>query len=263
MRRFARERFSVWRCAGCRSVHAIEDVDLAHYYAGYPAHAAGLDWKRRLTYSRLLARLRDGGLDRGGKVLDYGCGSGALVSYLGERGYRASGYDRFAAEFADPATLADRYDCIVCQDVVEHVDEPNELMSELRSLLAPGGFVSVGTPDASHVDLGRADGFSHDLHQPYHRHLYSVEALKEIAPSLGLEVVRVYPTMYANTWMPGVNLRFLRHYLACQDDTFDVLSEPLRLGRLALWTPKSICLALFGSLLDPGTDVTVLLRPRP
>ena len=36
VRAFVLERFWVWRCSLCGSIHAGEDLDLAPYYAGYP-----------------------------------------------------------------------------------------------------------------------------------------------------------------------------------------------------------------------------------
>ena len=32
VRAFAAERFALWRCAGCQSIHARDEVDLDRYY---------------------------------------------------------------------------------------------------------------------------------------------------------------------------------------------------------------------------------------
>ena len=68
VRAFRYEMFAVWRCTECHSIHAQDDVDLAHYYAGYPVFDAALDWKLRTVYGSMLKRLVDAGLKPGDKV---------------------------------------------------------------------------------------------------------------------------------------------------------------------------------------------------
>src|SRR5689334_15648087 len=76
VRAFRDERFAVWRCAECRSIHASDEVDLDHYYRGYPVFAAELDWKLEVVYGGMLRRLTAAGLRPEHRILDYGCGRG-------------------------------------------------------------------------------------------------------------------------------------------------------------------------------------------
>ena len=76
---FRGESFAVWRCAECKSIHAEDAVDLAHYYARYPVFDAALDWKLYVVYGGMLQRLERAGLTKSHRVLDYGCGSGILA----------------------------------------------------------------------------------------------------------------------------------------------------------------------------------------
>jgi 2-polyprenyl-3-methyl-5-hydroxy-6-metoxy-1,4-benzoquinol methylase len=260
VRRFRDEDFEVWRCAACRSIHAAEPVDLAHYYAGYPIFAAALDWKLYVVYGSLLKRLRRAGLAHDQRILDYGCGSGLLVRFLNEQGYAgAVGYDEYAAGFHDAQRLAQRYDCVVCQDVIEHVDDPLALLSSFDSMLEPGGLISVGTPDAAALDLQRAEDYVHALHLPYHRHILSLAALVRAGQKLGWSLVRSYDTMYNNTLFPTMNPRFVLHYVRAHDDVFDLVAEPPR-ANLKLMTPASVFFALFGYFFDRHTDIQVIFR---
>jgi hypothetical protein len=109
-REFEHERFAVWRCPRCRCIHAFGDVDLDRYYRRYGLHETGLDLLERVFYRNKLRFIRRFvPLDRGGPVLDFGCGNGVFVEYLRRRGYTdVAGYDPYSASHADPGVLGRR-----------------------------------------------------------------------------------------------------------------------------------------------------------
>lgn len=258
VRRFVRERFRLWRCPACRSIHARDAVDLAAYYAHYPFFGRTLDGTLRRAYRGLLRRLTDAGLDPNARVLDYGCGSGLLTQFLRESGFEAVGYDPYSAAFADERVLARPADCLIAQDVIEHAEDPLDLLSRLDGLVAPGGLVFLGTPNASRIDLARAEAFVHPLHQPYHRHIFAAEALHAATGRLGWRLVRSYSTPYTNMRFPS--LAFMQHYMRCFDDTLDALFER-RLNSLKLWlNPKTYFLGLFGAWFCSDADLVAIYR---
>jgi 2-polyprenyl-3-methyl-5-hydroxy-6-metoxy-1,4-benzoquinol methylase len=262
VRAFRQERFAVWRCGQCRSIHASDEVDLAHYYAGYPVHDAQLDWKLNVVYGGMLKRLRKAGLRPEHRILDYGAGKGLLVRYLQSQGYaNVAGYDRYAEGYDDPSVLRGPYDCIVSQDLIEHVEDPNALLAELSAMTTPGGIVSIGTPDATALDLKRPEDYVHALHLPSHRHILSKSALEAAGQRAGLEVLQHYDTMYNNTLFPTMNPRFVLHYVRCRDDVFDLVVEPVKLTWKML-TPLTPFFALFGYFFDRHTDIQIVFR-RP
>jgi 2-polyprenyl-3-methyl-5-hydroxy-6-metoxy-1,4-benzoquinol methylase len=262
VRAFREEWFTVWRCGCCGSLHARDAVELGPYYVDYPFRRERLDALVRLVCRTLWHRLRRAGLERRHRILDYGCGSGCLVEYLRARGHaQVWGYDAYSGFAGTPDVLGAQYDAIIAQDVVEHVEDPRALLEELGKLAARGALIAVGTPDAAAVDLARAERFVHQLHQPYHRHLFSRSALLAAGEALGWRVERVYGSHYTNTWVPMVNMRFGLHYARCFDDTVDLAFDPVRLSP-SLLTPRALALALFGGLRPPPSDVLVVFR-RP
>ena len=95
------------------------------------------------------------------RILDYGCGHGALVGYLSKLGFSAEGVDLAKAAItkaqtrypglsfqllSDWAPDRDAFDICVCFEVLEHVFEPRSLLEKLYDLLKPGGHLALSTP---------------------------------------------------------------------------------------------------------------------
>lgn len=70
--------------------------------------------------------------------LDFGCGTGPVISkLLLDQGYKIEQYDPFFRD--QPGLLDEKYDYIVCSEVIEHFREPAKEFKLLRALLNPGG----------------------------------------------------------------------------------------------------------------------------
>jgi len=266
VRAFASEHFEVWRCPACRSIHAAREVDLPHYYARYPFHRladGGTSGPLRIMYGNLARRLTDAGCDARSAILDYGCGSGGFLALLRERGFAAAvGFDEYEPSFADRAVLERSYDCVLAQDLIEHVADPRALVATLHALVRPGGVILIGTPDATHLDLGHPERHLHSLHQPYHRHVLSEAALHALGAERGWKLRKHYREMYSNTRVPFVNAAFLQHYFRSFDDNVDLALDPPDLSNWKLWTPKTLWLGLFGSFTPPRCDMMAVFE-RP
>jgi len=67
----------------------------------------------------------------------------SLIKELGREGYNVRCVDALS-----DIDLGERFDVVVCGDVIEHVDNPVKLLQFARRHLAPGGRVLVSTPNA-------------------------------------------------------------------------------------------------------------------
>lgn len=264
VRKFAREQFVVWRCPHCKSIHARDAVDLAHYYADYPFHKLGqskVDWMLTAMYGNAMKRLMRAGIGPEHAILDYGCGGGLLIKFLAARGFvQAQGYDEYSEPYRDASVLKLTYDCVTTQDLIEHVPEPRALARTLDGLARPGGVIVIGTPNAEAIDLAHPETRVHALHQPYHRHILSKTALFALGRDMGWELLHYYPTQYSNTRIPFVNTSFLIHYFRAFDDNVDLAIEPIHLNSWKVWSPATLAHALLGSFWAPETDVAAIFR---
>ncbi len=260
VRKFADRRFGVWRCGNCRSIHSTDVVDLAPYYKDYPFQRQQADFAWRLIARNYVRRLKRAGFTRGHSLLDYGCGSGLLINRLSAQGYLdVHGFDAYTEAFADRGSLQRTYDFVVLQDVIEHVEEPAELLDEVVALTAPGGAIVIGTPNADELDLRTPHNYVHSLHQPYHLHVLSAPALRDLAQARGLAVEGFYSVYYCDTFVPFATLRFCTHYARLFDDTLDLAFDPYRFT-WRLLTPKALLLAFLGHLRPPRTEMMFVFR---
>src|SRR3954462_1757419 len=99
-------------------------------------------------------------LPDGGRVLEVGSGCGALAMRMRDAGIDVVPTDldpphdwiaRLALD--DPEGTADTrgpFDLVVCVETLEHVENPRQVLRQIRSLLRKGDRLLVSTPNVSH-----------------------------------------------------------------------------------------------------------------
>ncbi len=265
VRAFKGETFKVWQCPSCKTIHCLDVVDLAHYYAKYPYAQATLTWPLRFCYRNLYRQLTKHGFSKTHSLLDYGCANGLFIQYLRQRGFaNCHGYDPYAPQegVGDPTTLQrGPFDYISLQDVIEHVEDPNALLYELDALLAPGGHILIGTPNAANIDLTQpiVSDYYNAVHVPYHLHIYTRESLESLGRRQGWEPVDFFNLPYYDTSLFGVNTRAWNEYQRQLDGTINVIFEPIKLGK-ALTSYKFIFYAIFGYWLSFQTGMAIMFH---
>jgi SAM-dependent methyltransferase len=97
-----------------------------------------------------IARLLNGRRDA--RVLDVGCGAKPYLPLVASYAERYIGVDTFAGPYVDRVSAAERlpfdaesFDLVLCTQVLEHVQEPAAVLSELHRVLRPGGAALIST----------------------------------------------------------------------------------------------------------------------
>ena len=148
-------------------------------------------------YARLLHRLRP----RGGRLLDFGCGTGHLLKRL-SGGFEAYGYDasphaRSACRqnAPDAVVLEDweslepaSFDAIVSLHTLEHLERPLHTVKRLALLLAEGGLFLFVVPNPGGLGRRLKKGNWFAYRDPTHRSLLSRGEWCVIAKRAGLTV---------------------------------------------------------------------------
>ena len=107
---------------------------------------------------------------RGHRILDVGCGGGALSEALAKSGAVVSGIDlspgmlaaarehlqgqTLPIDYREMSTRAclengERYDHVTCMEVLEHVSDPASVLRDIHDLLTPGGYAFFSTLNRS------------------------------------------------------------------------------------------------------------------
>ena len=153
---FAAEEFAYWRCRHCGSIHARDEVDLALLLRAVSVSRSA----QRLAFQRDAHEYswRGSGAPASSVLTrssTTGCGSWQFHPLLArERLSQGAWLRRDREEYRDRSVLGERYDCIISQDVIEHVSSPNALLAELGRERRTWAIVAIGTPNASAIDLG-------------------------------------------------------------------------------------------------------------
>lgn len=258
VRYFRAERFTVWRCTNCGSLHCRDAVDLDHYYAHYFLGGQRLDYFTRRGFRSRTKWLLRRGLAPPQRILEYGCGNGLYVEYLRRQGFKhAAGYDRFVPQFADESWREREFDLVMSFNVIEHTLDPRAMLEEQAARLRPGGLLAVTCPNADHIGLEHRDEMA--LHQPYHRHILSERALLGLTRQAGLHLVDFRRHDWFHTLWPFVNWTFVEHYVHRLGNVIDVVAEPPRIGAV-LKSPKLLFFGFAGYFFPSRTHMMAVFR---
>ena len=217
--------FPVVRCRACTHrfldpMPGAEVIDA--YYARYWINHKNIrnsDLKiRRLK--RILRRfLRHA---PGKEFLDIGCNTGFGVEAARRLGYRATGVDlsdeaidiarelypenRFVKGTAQNfAGGGERFDAVLCREVLEHMPEVHGFMAALRNLMKVGGVLWLTTPDAGHFRVPKDFPRWKEVIPPEHVNFFNLDSLTKLLSQYDIQIEKKQLL-----WKPSLRVRARR-----------------------------------------------------
>jgi len=190
------------------------------------------------------------------KLLEIGCGTGNVCSFLSKKGYEVTGcefYDE-AIKISWPGYVKVRgdacalkfennsYDIVCLFDVIEHFDDDVQTLKEAIRVLKQGGILAITVP-------AREELWSHFDKESHHKRRYTKEGLNHILLDLKVKPLLIdYIFMFL--YLP---MKYMRNKDATNNDPFRINpflnSFLLRLLNLERIISKRIPLPIGTSLI--------------
>lgn len=197
----------------------------------YPSHQE-LNEKDLDDNSSLKKMLRLVG--EGKRVIDFGCATGYFSQLLTKKGCTVTGVEinpeaaKFAEQYCEQVIVADldfvsvtailpkqAFDVAVFGDVLEHLRNPWKVVSEIRQLLKPEGYVVASIPNIAHGAIrlallqGRFDYMDLGLLDNTHLRFFTRKSVEELFEGAGYFVETIertkLPVISASTWVPRID----------------------------------------------------------
>jgi IS5 family transposase len=116
---------------------------------------------------------------------------GAIAQGVEPSEYAAgvAGLNVFCGMLGDFAVQTDqKFDVIAPSHVIEHVPNPVEKLAAMKSLVAPGGLIWIGVPNAANPISRALKGYWHSADLPYRPMQFSPHGMAKAAELAGLKV---------------------------------------------------------------------------
>jgi 2-polyprenyl-3-methyl-5-hydroxy-6-metoxy-1,4-benzoquinol methylase len=213
-------RFAVVRCENCGLTYTNPrptPATIARFYpADYRPHRRPGKMQQsrppRPYWSRLFGRPcneRRGGLPwhGQGRLLDFGCGGGAFLKRMADRGWKVTGLDAsvgaaksvqedlgltvLTGSQPHPELMPCSFDVVTMWQSLEHVHRPLAVLREAYQLLVPGGKVIVATPNIESLPFYWFGPSWFGLDLPRHLTHFTRKSLRDMLETAGFRVEMV------------------------------------------------------------------------
>lgn len=197
------------QCKSCNFVFSQQipsQQELIEHYEGYGRN----DYLSPLTilrYNELLDEFEQ--YRNSGKLLDVGCGIGYFLEEAKKRGWEVYGteYTDEAVEICSKKGIqmnqgkletsnydVESFDIITSFEVLEHINNPVEELTNFNSLLRKGGLVYLTTPNFNSLLRYRLKAAYNVICYPEHLSYYSPKTLKKVFSKSGFSVKKIKTT---------------------------------------------------------------------
>ncbi len=194
------------RCDRCDTLYVAvlpshEQVQSIYLAPDYHTSAQGQELRMRAEADARAHVLRKFGCR---DVLEIGCGPGHFLDAVRDLGMQVEGVDRaHTAQAArdrghlvhevwlqDLEPVTPRFDAVAMWEVIEHVEQPAQVLQRVRRWLRPGGFLALSTPSSSGIPARVLGARFPMVCPPEHLTLFSRKGLAALLGGARFDPVR-------------------------------------------------------------------------
>jgi SAM-dependent methyltransferase len=168
--------------------------------------------ERNTTTPEIVARRLDetisefASFNKNNRLLDVGCGSGALLEAAKRAGWNAEGIEVSRSSIEHVHSLGFKvfhgtleearfdngvFDVVTAVELLEHVPQPRELIKEIARVLRAGGLFWATTPNGKGVSARLLGSRWSMVAPPEHLHLFSAKGLRLILKEAGFRQINI------------------------------------------------------------------------
>jgi len=186
------------------------------------------------------------------RILELGCGGGHLLRQLKRRGYEnLSGLDwndalapvfkqlgiKFEAGDIEKNELSGAFDCVILNNVIEHLLDPEKVLARIKVHLAPGGKILIRTPNSAALSHRTFSRWWAGLHTPRHVHIFSPESLQFLTSKVGFSSITIRYLADVSAWALSFQ-NYLYDQAATATQQNGMAQWPILLS-MPLWVPAT------------------------
>ncbi len=189
--------------------------DLSRYYESenYISHTDG----KKSLFEKIYQIAKQYNLDQklklikettqGKSILDYGCGAGDFLQHMQKNGYDVTGMEpnpkaneisksKIGNDNVVNCELKDinkKFDIITMWHVLEHIPNLNEILTELKKHLNPGGTLIIAVPNHLSYDANYYGKYWAAYDVPRHLWHFNPDSIKRLVNNFGMKIENVNP----------------------------------------------------------------------
>ena len=164
---------------------------------------------------------------KGNRILDYGAGSGKFAAYLSKKNFNTSVVEPYNKEIKNQSLLninvfekitdipkSDYYDGITLWHVLEHLPNPEHLLSKIHNLLEKNGVLMIAVPNINSLDAKYYNSNWAALDVPRHIWHYTIKGIISLVESKGFKLEKKYPLFFDAFYISYMSEKYKNSHLA-------------------------------------------------
>lgn len=189
------------------------------------------------------------------KVLEIGCGRGDLLSAFKRfnpnisltgidhsaeaiKQVKALGFEAYHGDICKIDLGGQKFDLIICQQLIEHLSDPPALLECINSWLLPTGALILETPGSGSIDRKIFKGCWGGYHIPRHMFLFNEQSIKVMLNKYGFEITDIFYDFCLAFWVWSLHNLIVKYTNKRKVADFFSLKNPLAI--LPFWIIEQI-----------------------